>query len=327
MDGLISVVIPVYNVEKYLEECIESVLRQSYQNFEIILVDDGSTDRSGIICDTYAAQDKRIQVVHQKNGGLSVARNTGFERSSGEYIYFLDSDDWIVPETLAGLVNKLKEDDAEAVFFDAKSFLDGDETVKIEQRYIRKHMYLPADGYTVFGLLQRNKEYHSAVPLLCMRRSLLVENSLAFFPGILYEDMLFTYQVYCKVKRITYLNKALYHRRYRSNSIMTSRKSKKNFESACAVYKKVREFSQEENLLQESAVEKYISRCAFNGLNLYRNISKAEQRECRNAYRLLVKDILECDAFHDRALYMRCYGIIPWFVYKVWEKTFARLMR
>ena len=90
---LVSVIIPVYNVEKYLEECIDSVLNQTCQNIEIILVDDGSTDSSGQICDKYAENNKHICVIHQKNGGLSDARNAGFLRAGGEYVYFLDSDD------------------------------------------------------------------------------------------------------------------------------------------------------------------------------------------------------------------------------------------
>ena len=93
--ALISVIIPVYNVEEYLHECVDSVINQTYKNLQIILVDDGSTDSSGKICDEYAENDKRITVVHQKNGGLSVARNTGLSNAHGDYVYFLDSDDYI----------------------------------------------------------------------------------------------------------------------------------------------------------------------------------------------------------------------------------------
>ena len=93
MEKLVSIIVPVYNVENYLTECIESTLKQTYHNVEIILIDDGSTDRSGKICDTYANKDNRIKVFHKKNGGLSDARNMGIGKVTGEYIYFLDSDD------------------------------------------------------------------------------------------------------------------------------------------------------------------------------------------------------------------------------------------
>ena len=93
----ISVVIPIYNVEKYIERCIDSVLNQTYMNLEIILVDDGSPDRCGEICDNYAQIDKRIRVIHKENGGLSSARNAGLRIATGDYISFVDSDDWIEP--------------------------------------------------------------------------------------------------------------------------------------------------------------------------------------------------------------------------------------
>ena len=95
MDELISVILPVYNVQQYLEKCIESVVNQTYKNLEIILIDDGSTDMSGKICDEFAEKDGRIKVIHSKNGGVSAARNIGLDIATGEYIGFVDSDDWI----------------------------------------------------------------------------------------------------------------------------------------------------------------------------------------------------------------------------------------
>lgn len=109
MDELITVIVPVYNTEAYLPQCIESIQNQTYQKLEIILVDDGSTDNSGKICDEYAKADDRIVVIHQKNGGVSVARNAGLDVAQGEYITFLDSDDYYVTDSLEYLYRKLKE--------------------------------------------------------------------------------------------------------------------------------------------------------------------------------------------------------------------------
>ena len=109
MDSLISIIIPVYNVEKYLRRCVDSVLGQTYDKLEIILVDDGSTDNSGRICDEYREKDQRIIVIHKENGGLSEARNFGIEKSSGEYISFVDSDDWIPEDSVAIMYYKMKE--------------------------------------------------------------------------------------------------------------------------------------------------------------------------------------------------------------------------
>ncbi|MEH7495309.1 glycosyltransferase family 2 protein, partial [Neobacillus niacini] len=105
----ISVIIPVYNVEKYLRRCVDSVLNQSFQDFEIILIDDGSTDKSGQICDEYVKKDKRIKAIHKKNARVSAARNDGIKMAKGKYISFIDSDDWIEPEMYEVMFNKAEE--------------------------------------------------------------------------------------------------------------------------------------------------------------------------------------------------------------------------
>lgn len=325
--GLVSVIIPVYNVEEYLRECIDSVLKQDYPLFEIILVDDGSTDASGKICDEYHVLDERIRVIHQTNQGLSGARNTGFSYAEGEYVYFLDSDDWIVPETLSELVNKAKQEKAEVVFFDANSFADQSEPFQVEQRYLRKYDYETDEGYSVLDKLQTQKEYHSAVPLLFLERTFLEENGIQFEPDILYEDMLYTYEVFCKSKKVSHIRKPFYQRRYRSNSIMTSRKNRKHFLSAKAVYEKVRNVSEQIEKLDDEVARRYVVRCAFNALNMYRKLSSIERREGKVDYKELKAMILEDKAYGDKALYMRCYGMFPWFCYKVYEKTLGRFLK
>lgn len=109
----ISVIIPVYKVEKYLSKCLESVINQTYKNLEIILVDDGSPDKSGEICDKYASRDERIKVIHKENGGVARARNTGLDAASGDYIGFVDSDDWIEPDMYELLINNATKYDAD----------------------------------------------------------------------------------------------------------------------------------------------------------------------------------------------------------------------
>lgn len=104
MNEKISIIIPVYQVQEYLPKCIESVLRQTYRNLEIILVDDGSPDQCGTICDSYAKKDARICVIHKKNEGVALARNTGMEHATGQYISFIDSDDWIPRNALPGFI-------------------------------------------------------------------------------------------------------------------------------------------------------------------------------------------------------------------------------
>ena len=109
----ISVIVPVYNVEKYLRKCIESILNQTFREFELILVDDGSTDSSGKICDEYALKDSRIKVIHKENGGASSARNAGLDVAKGEYIGFVDSDDWIEMDMYGELYRLIKENNTD----------------------------------------------------------------------------------------------------------------------------------------------------------------------------------------------------------------------
>lgn len=324
---LISVIIPVYNVEEYLRECVDSVLKQTYEAFEVILVDDGSTDASGDICDSYVEKDARIRVIHQENQGLSGARNAGFASANGMYVYFLDSDDWILPESLEELVDKAQREDAEVVFFDANSFADHPEEFQVEQRYIRKYVYETGEGYRVLEELQKHKEYHSAVPLLFLKREFIQENEIQFEAGILYEDMLYTYEVYCKAKRVAHLQKAFYQRRYRSNSIMTSRKNLKHYISTMKVYKKSKEISEQIGKLEDDTARKYVVRCALNALNMYNKLSKVERKVNKESYIELKKEILHAHAYGDKALHMRCYGTFPWFVYKAYEKTFERILK
>ena len=132
MSEKISVIVPVYNVEQYLEKCMESILNQTYKNIEVLLIDDGSTDKSGSICDFYAGKDNRVRVHHKENEGLSEARNIGVALASANYIVFVDSDDYIVPDMLEVLYNRMQEDKSDLAIC---NFLYVDESGKsIEDR-------------------------------------------------------------------------------------------------------------------------------------------------------------------------------------------------
>lgn len=114
----LSIVVPVYNVEQYLSKCIDSILKKTFGDFELILINDGSTDKRGVLCDEYAKKDKRIRTIHQDNAGMSAARNTGIDVAACEYITFVDSDNWIEPETYAETVEFLQSNQLEVICFD-----------------------------------------------------------------------------------------------------------------------------------------------------------------------------------------------------------------
>lgn len=324
--ALVSVIIPVYNVEEYLRECIDSVLNQTYKNLEIIIVDDGSTDSSGEICDEYIEKDECVTVIHQKNGGLSAARNTGLTEANGDYIYFLDSDDYIAENALDILLNIAEKNSSDIVFFDAVSFADTDDFT-VKQNYIRKHNYQTDSGINIFSRMAENKEFHSAVPLLFIGRDFLLNSGISFIPDILYEDMVFTYQLFCKASTVSQCTDALYYRRYRKNSIMTSSKTKKHFTSCVAVYQQNSRFANELARNHITAIYNYISRCAFNVFNVYEKLGKKDKKSCKKELKDFKKDVLANNAFGNSALKMRCYGKSVWVAYKIFEKTVGRLLK
>ena len=130
---MISVIVPVYNVEKYLDRCVKSILSQSFSDFELLLVDDGSPDRCGEMCDEYAKGDSRIKAFHKRNGGLSDARNFGIEKALGEYLMFVDSDDYIHEQMLETLHRLITENDADLAVCSAMDVFEGKEVTQVRE--------------------------------------------------------------------------------------------------------------------------------------------------------------------------------------------------
>ena len=325
--GLISVIIPVYNVEEYLRECVDSVLSQTYENYEIILIDDGSTDNSGKICDEYAGNNK-ITVVHKENSGPSPTRNAGIKAAKGDYIYFLDSDDYLDKEAFRKLVSVADNEVADMVFFDALSFADPEGSFEVKQGYLRKHSYKTDTGYNVLSELNKNKDFHCSIPLLFIRRKFLNESGLLIAENIYSsEDMLFTYQLFCVAKKVAQCHEALYYRRYRTNSIVTSKKTLRHYTSCKAVYEEIKTFSEKIGKVEDKTAIDFIVRCAFNALDTFTKLSKKDRSENKTDYDLLKKSIFKDKAYGNKALKMRCYGKAFWFIYKVFEKTIGRLFR
>lgn len=214
MDSLISVIVPIYNVEKYLDRCVDSVINQTYKNLEIILVDDGSPDNCPQMCDGYAKKDSRIKVVHKKNGGLSDARNAGMEVASGEYVSFIDSDDYISLDFYETLLQTMVDNNSDIVecsvvkFYEDNNFDEYSDDLKltncdtlgaldglINENSFKQHVW--------------NKLYKSNIAL-----------DIPYAVGKLNEDEFWTYQVFGKAKKVTRINKTMYYYFQRGSSIM-----------------------------------------------------------------------------------------------------------
>lgn len=223
---LISVIVPIYNVETYLKQCINSVLQQSYTNIEVILVDDGSPDTCPQICDEYAKQDSRIQVIHKENGGLSDARNVGITSATGDYLVCLDSDDyWKDESSLASLVEVLQSNNCEVdiIMFGRTVFEEGSDKTFVWptldlQRINGKNKLEVLTYLTEIGNL-----YTSACNKLVKRRLL---DNIEFERGLLSEDLDWSLNVYLKADRFFAVNNPFYCYRKRAGSITTSMKEK-----------------------------------------------------------------------------------------------------
>ena len=211
MTPLISVIVPIYNVEAYLVECIESILNQTYYRIEVILIDDGSTDSSGKICDYIAKKDRRVKVIHKENGGLSSARNAGIKTAIGEYITFIDSDDVVSTNMIKLLVENISDCDMSM----CRNIKFKTQIPKIKQetkvKIIRRKKY--------FKLLLQNPDYVVVWGKLYKRE---LFKDLRFLEGIVHEDEEFMPRLIAKIKKVSVILQALYFYRIRPNSIMTS---------------------------------------------------------------------------------------------------------
>lgn len=216
---LVSVVVPVYKVEKYLEQCVESIRGQTYTNLEIILVDDGSPDNCALLCDEWLEKDSRIQVIHKSNGGLSDARNAGIEVCTGDYLAFIDSDDWIEPDYVEKMLATAKNKDADIV---ACSFVN--EYEEIDQSELHPKELFVGNTEQALMLLYDNTRIVVAAMKFYRRR---IWEKTRFPVGRLYEDALTTYKAFDLADRIAQIPDGLYHYRIREGSIMTSKFSLK----------------------------------------------------------------------------------------------------
>lgn len=210
--GLVSVIVPIYKVENYIEECIESILAQTYRELEIILVDDGSPDRCGAICDRYAQMDPRILALHPKNGGAAAARNVGLRTATGAYITFVDSDDYLEPDAYAHMVRALEETGADVV-------QAGFRNVYVNGQQIHPGAAERCDYSTIAYLTHFTEDWTCA---LCwdklFRKNVLTD--VFFEEGHLIDDEFFTYKAIFNARKIVYIPTVTYNHRLRSSSVM-----------------------------------------------------------------------------------------------------------
>lgn len=234
---LVSVIIPVYNVENYIVQCIDSLINQTYKNIEIILIDDGSTDESHRILREYEYRYENITLIVQRNSGQSVARNKGIAQAKGKYIYFLDSDDYIELVTLENLIKKMEDNGLDLIRFSGESFSENNDFIIDKNKYNFQKYFSNGMYYNKIDFLKINFKTFTASPVLyVVKKSVITENNIEFTPFIIHEDELFTLEVFLNVNSAMYDPNIYYNRRVREGSTMTSKgNATKSFNSRCIV--------------------------------------------------------------------------------------------
>ena len=213
----ISVIIPIYKVEKYIDECIQSVINQTYKDLEIILVDDGSPDNCPTICDNYAKRDSRITVIHKENGGLSDARNYGIDRATGDYIIFVDSDDyWENLDMMQKVADKIEETNSDVVLFGFKCFYEnsGEMVSYFSNGEKVAHIAQPS----IYEIIN-NGLYVSSSWVKVVKRELFIKNNLTFVKGVSSEDVEWSARLMLVAKTFSYINEEFYIYRQREFSV------------------------------------------------------------------------------------------------------------
>lgn len=241
---IVSIIIPVYNVEKYLEECLQSVQNQTLENWEAICINDCSTDASLDILLEYEKSDNRFKVMNNpSNRGVSYTRNRGIEYSNGEYVYFLDPDDMIVPEAMEELSSIAKKDNLDAVFFDTEPIFESERIYEMYANaiwYKRNHIYSEImRGEDYFWETVLKKDFSTAVWMQFWSKKFLIENHIKFNEDLLYaEDWLFTPEAVILAKRVRNINKAyhIYRRREGAMTTVADRDAKLDFRIAFIKY-------------------------------------------------------------------------------------------
>ncbi len=270
---LISVIIPVYKVESYLDRCLKSIVDQSYSNLEIILVNDGSPDHCPAMCDEWAKKDSRIKVIHKENGGLSDARNAGLKAATGELIAFVDSDDWIAPDMLKNLLNAIKEDNSDISACSVEMVWENDshsELLTVSTNCVLNRLEAQE------ALLKENLLKQPVWYKLYKKKTI---EGILFEVGKQHEDVFWSYQVIGRAERVSIIDYIGYYYFQRTGSIMGNGYSLKNLDAIEAYEKRYAYIREHFPELEKEAKISMINACIYNGQMALKHLPQNEQKQ------------------------------------------------
>lgn len=254
----VSVIIPIYNSEAYLAECLDSALAQTFEDIEVVCVNDGSTDGSARIVEERARQDERVVIITQENRGLGAARNAGVDKARGDYLYFLDSDDRLAGNALEELTARANADNLDVLYFGAVPFCDDADLTSIyenfESYYRRENSYPGVmSGKELLVQMFENGDYRPSVCFQLFRADFCRRADLRFHEGIVHEDNLFSFRCALKAQRAGYVTDTYYQRRIRKDSVMTADKSVAHFDGFMTCYVEMLRIAMSEALDERTA--------------------------------------------------------------------------
>ncbi len=305
---LISVIIPIYKVERYLDRCIESVVNQTYKNLEIILVDDGSPDNCPFICDDWAKKDNRIKVIHKLNGGLSDARNNGLKVASGEYISFVDSDDWVESCFLEKLYRIMQQENADVVGCGVAYASEEGKILK------SKSCSKPLLNMTKIEALRQlilEKEITQTVWNKLYRREVI--RDILFEVGKCHEDDFWTYRIIDRANKVTMISDLLYNYLQREGSIMGNGYTIKRIDGLEARFLRM-QYLQKHPELTDVIMVAFMYECLYHFQAAVRCLEADEQRMVTD---YVLDKMKYVPVFHDKN-----YNVS--FKYKIWFSLFRK---
>lgn len=286
---MISMIIPVYNVEKYLERCLESVFAQTYSDYEVVLVDDGSSDHSGELCDALAKRDARVRVIHKDNGGLSSARNTGLEAADGEYITFVDSDDVIHPYYLEKLWQACEETDADIAMGRLTRFKEKEALFK--EPNSEGTLVVKTGVETLYSYFDKKNEVADFVSACCKLYKRKLFDEIRFPERRLFEDEFTTYRLYYKAQKVSISSDILYYYYVNDSGITRNLTLMKRCDEYDAQWERIK-FFQEHQLtdLWKLALREYLATAQWDLRDSYKEAYdpklSAFQRQYKNVLKI-----------------------------------------
>lgn len=282
MNKKVSVIVPAYNVEEYIENCIISIIQQTYTNIEIIIIDDGSTDSTGKICDRLAKADKRINVIHQKNQGLSQARNNGIKASTSNYISLIDGDDVINKNFLQNIMSSMKS----GVDIVVSGYKVTNSCGKILSTYRKKDTVLTGKEATI-ELLIKQEDFFVIAWNKIYKKELFVKNNIWYPSGRIHEDNLTTYKLLSKAKKVAVVDAADYLYIKRAGSITSTSKKELQVQEKINASKEAMIFFKDKDMLEAASYSLFLARI----IELNETIRQKKMVQ----YKPIIKEILEID--------------------------------